>query len=77
MDPIKPVYFVLSNLSPGDVQTAFSVVVLTWALLAIIVALAAHRRGQNGLAWFVLSLFVPPVATALMLVLLTPTRQRR
>jgi hypothetical protein len=44
-----------------------------WALLTLINAGLAQGKGRSGLNWFLLSLFLGPVAT-LLIVLLDPLR---
>jgi hypothetical protein len=49
------------------------VLILSWFLLSIAVAVAASRRGRLGFAWFLLALAFSPVIAGLF-VLLLPER---
>jgi hypothetical protein len=41
-----------------------------WFVFAIIVGVAASKRGRNGGGWFILSLFVSPLLSGLLLLVL-------
>ena len=53
-------------IQPGSVPTQYAV---GWFTLALINAGLAQGKGRSGLAWWVLSLFLGPLATFLLVVL--------
>ena len=53
-------------IQPGSVPTQYAV---GWFTLALINAGVAQGKGRSGLAWWVLSLFLGPLATFLLVVL--------
>lgn len=48
--------------------------VLFWFLASIVVGVIAAGRGKNGVGWFLLSIFITPILS-LLLVLLTPSKK--
>jgi hypothetical protein len=50
----------------GSGPTSYAV---GWGTLALINAGLAQGKGRSGLAWFLLSLFLGPIATLLIVVL--------
>jgi hypothetical protein len=47
--------------------------ILTWLVFAVIVAVAANSRGRNPLGWLVLACIISPLLAAIVLVVL-PSR---
>jgi hypothetical protein len=54
------------------VTNADSGYVVGWGSLALINAGLAQSKGQSGLFWFVLSLFIGPLATFIIVVFARP-----
>lgn len=46
-----------------------------WFLLAIVVGVAASRKGRSGFGWFVLALFISPVIAGLLVLLVSDQRE--
>jgi 4-amino-4-deoxy-L-arabinose transferase-like glycosyltransferase len=44
--------------------------ILFWAAMAFVVGVAAQNRGRSGVGWFLVSLFVTPIITGLLLLAL-------
>jgi hypothetical protein len=62
----------LAAIQTGTMPTEYAV---GWFTLALINAGLAQGKGRSGLAWWVVSLFLGPVAT-LLIVLLEPVRRQ-
>ena len=60
----------LAMIQADSVQTQYAV---GWFTLALINAGLAQAKGRSGLAWWVVSLFLGPLAT-LLIVLLDPVK---
>ena len=51
-------------------RPVFEMMLLTWSLLCVVVAIAAHMRGRNAVAWSLLALAISPlIASALLIAL--------
>jgi hypothetical protein len=48
--------------------------VVIWLVLAIVIGVAAARRGRSGLGWLVASLVLSPLIAAILLALLPDRR---
>jgi hypothetical protein len=48
--------------------------IIIWLVLAIVIAVAAARRGRSGLGWLFLSLILSPLVAAILLALLPDPR---
>jgi hypothetical protein len=48
--------------------------ILIWLVLAIVVGVAAARRGRSGLGWLFFSLIISPLFAAILLALLPDRR---
>jgi hypothetical protein len=48
--------------------------IIIWLALAIVIAVAAARRGRSGLGWLFVSLILSPLIAAILLVLLPDPR---
>jgi hypothetical protein len=48
--------------------------IIIWLALAIVIAVAAARRGRSGLSWLFLSLILSPLVAAIFLALLPDRR---
>jgi phosphotransferase system glucose/maltose/N-acetylglucosamine-specific IIC component len=48
--------------------------VVIWLVLAIVIGVAAARRGRSGLGWLVASLILSPLIAAILLALLPDRR---
>jgi phosphotransferase system glucose/maltose/N-acetylglucosamine-specific IIC component len=48
--------------------------VVIWLVLAIVIGIAAARRGRSGLGWLVASLLLSPLIAAILLALLPDRR---
>jgi phosphotransferase system glucose/maltose/N-acetylglucosamine-specific IIC component len=48
--------------------------IIIWLALAIVIGIAAARRGRSGLGWLVASLIVSPLIAAILLALLPDRR---
>ena len=48
--------------------------IIIWLVLAIVIGVAAARRGRSGLAWLFLSLILSPLVAAILLALLPDRR---
>lgn len=62
----------MATIQVGTVTTQYAV---GWFTLALINAGLAQGKGRGGLAWWVVSLFLGPIAT-LLIVLLDPGKPR-
>lgn len=60
----------LAAIQAGSVSTQYAV---GWFTLALINAGLAQGKGRSGLAWWLVSLFLGPIAT-LLIVLLDPVK---
>ncbi len=50
------------------------VAIIIWLLLAIVIGVAAARRGRSGLGWLFLSLLLSPLVAAIVLALMPDRR---
>jgi phosphotransferase system glucose/maltose/N-acetylglucosamine-specific IIC component len=48
--------------------------IVIWLVLAIVIGVAAARRGRSGLGWLVASLILSPLIAAIVLALLPDRR---
>jgi hypothetical protein len=48
--------------------------IIIWLVLAIVIGVAAARRGRSGLGWLLLSLIVSPLVASILLALLPDRR---
>jgi hypothetical protein len=48
--------------------------IIIWLALAIVIGVAAARRGRSGLGWLFLSLILSPLIAAILLALLPDRR---
>jgi hypothetical protein len=48
--------------------------IIIWLVLAIVIGVAAARRGRSGLGWLVASLILSPLIAAILLALLPDRR---
>ena len=48
--------------------------IIIWLALAIVIGIAAARRGRSGLGWLVASLLLSPLIAAILLALLPDRR---
>jgi hypothetical protein len=48
--------------------------IIIWLVLAIVIGVAAARRGRSGLGWLFLSLILSPLVAAILLALLPDRR---
>ena len=48
--------------------------IVIWLVLAIVIGVAAARRGRSGLGWLVASLILSPLIAAILLALLPDRR---
>jgi hypothetical protein len=48
--------------------------IVIWLVLAIVIGVAAARRGRSGLGWLVASLILSPLISAILLALLPDRR---
>jgi len=48
--------------------------IIIWLALAIVIGVAAARRGRSGLGWLFLSLILSPLIAAMLLALLPDRR---
>lgn len=42
---------------------------IIWFVVAIVVGVAAHQRGRNGVLWFLLAVLLSPLIAGLLLIL--------
>ena len=52
------------------------ILIVFWLILAVVVGAAAHARGRDGGAWFVLAIVISPLIAVLML-LAFPVKDKR
>jgi hypothetical protein len=58
---------------PTLVRGMFTAIII-WLVLAIVIGVAAARRGRSGLGWLFVSLILSPLVAALLLALLPDRR---
>jgi hypothetical protein len=48
--------------------------IIIWFVLAVVIGVAAARRGRSGLGWLIASLLLSPLVAAILLALLPDRR---
>jgi hypothetical protein len=58
----------------ANVDYSMITAILIWLVFAIVIGVAAARRGRSGLGWLFISLIISPLFAAILLALLADRR---